>query len=104
MVAVSWRSGPRTRAHDGLVMAVMIFSSPPGMDGEEKLLKPNIALWSTPGREHRDGSRADGSRNRNGTAVRNLASRLWPAAAAAGWVRNRLSPRREPAQVDQGRR
>ena len=35
---------------------------------------------------------------RTGIAARNLASRLWPAAAAAGWVRTRITPRREPAQ------
>jgi 2-polyprenyl-6-methoxyphenol hydroxylase-like FAD-dependent oxidoreductase len=34
---------------------------------------------------------------RTGIAARNLASRLWPVAAAAGWVRNRITPRREPA-------
>jgi 2-polyprenyl-6-methoxyphenol hydroxylase-like FAD-dependent oxidoreductase len=33
---------------------------------------------------------------RTGIAVRNLASRLWPAAAAAGWVRNRITPRASP--------
>ncbi len=36
---------------------------------------------------------------RSGIAARNLASRLWPAAAAAGWVRNRITLRREAAQV-----
>jgi 2-polyprenyl-6-methoxyphenol hydroxylase-like FAD-dependent oxidoreductase len=36
---------------------------------------------------------------RTGIAARNLASRLWPAMAAAGWVRNRITPRREPSQV-----
>jgi len=36
---------------------------------------------------------------RTGIAARNLASRLWPAAAAAGWVRNRITPRRQPAPV-----
>jgi 2-polyprenyl-6-methoxyphenol hydroxylase-like FAD-dependent oxidoreductase len=36
---------------------------------------------------------------RTGITVRNLASRLWPAAAAAGWVRNRITPRREPSHV-----
>jgi 2-polyprenyl-6-methoxyphenol hydroxylase-like FAD-dependent oxidoreductase len=35
---------------------------------------------------------------RTGIAARNLATRLWPTAAAAGWVRNRISPRREPSQ------
>jgi 2-polyprenyl-6-methoxyphenol hydroxylase-like FAD-dependent oxidoreductase len=30
-----------------------------------------------------------------GIAARNLATRLWPAAAAAGWVRNRINPRRQ---------
>jgi 2-polyprenyl-6-methoxyphenol hydroxylase-like FAD-dependent oxidoreductase len=34
---------------------------------------------------------------RTGIAARNLASWLWPVAAAAGWVRNRITPRREPA-------
>ncbi|MEV1172356.1 FAD-dependent monooxygenase [Nonomuraea sp. NPDC049784] len=34
---------------------------------------------------------------RIGIDARNLASRFWPAAAAASWVRNRLVPRREPA-------
>ncbi|MEV4110059.1 FAD-dependent monooxygenase [Nonomuraea sp. NPDC049695] len=32
---------------------------------------------------------------RIGIDTRNLASRLWPAAAAVSWVRNRLAPRRE---------
>ncbi|GAA3250406.1 FAD-dependent monooxygenase [Nonomuraea helvata] len=32
---------------------------------------------------------------RIGIDTRNLASRLWPAAAAVSWVRNRLTPRRE---------
>src|SRR5215467_3863846 len=36
---------------------------------------------------------------RTGIAARNLASRLWPAAAAAAWVRNQLTPPREPASV-----
>jgi 2-polyprenyl-6-methoxyphenol hydroxylase-like FAD-dependent oxidoreductase len=36
---------------------------------------------------------------RTGIAARNLASRLWPAMAAAGWVRNRITPRREPSQA-----
>ena len=36
---------------------------------------------------------------RTGIAARNLATRLWPAAAAAGWVRNRTSPRRQPSQA-----
>jgi 2-polyprenyl-6-methoxyphenol hydroxylase-like FAD-dependent oxidoreductase len=34
---------------------------------------------------------------RTGIAARNLASRLWPAAAAAGWVRHRITARRQPA-------
>jgi 2-polyprenyl-6-methoxyphenol hydroxylase-like FAD-dependent oxidoreductase len=34
---------------------------------------------------------------RTGIAARNLATRLWPAAAAAAWVRNRITSRREPA-------
>jgi 2-polyprenyl-6-methoxyphenol hydroxylase-like FAD-dependent oxidoreductase len=33
---------------------------------------------------------------RTGIAARNLMTRLWPAAAAAGWVRNRITPRHEP--------
>ncbi|MFG1704171.1 hypothetical protein ACFLIM_13360 [Nonomuraea sp. M3C6] len=36
---------------------------------------------------------------RVGIATRNLASRLWPAAATAGWLRNQVIPRRRPAQV-----
>jgi len=36
---------------------------------------------------------------RTGITARNLATRLWPAAAAAGWVRNRISPRHEPSQA-----
>jgi 2-polyprenyl-6-methoxyphenol hydroxylase-like FAD-dependent oxidoreductase len=38
---------------------------------------------------------------RAGIAARNLASRFWPAAAAASWVRNRLTPSRglTPASV-----
>ncbi len=36
---------------------------------------------------------------RTGIAARNLASRLWPAMAAAGWVRDQITPRREPSQV-----
>jgi hypothetical protein len=36
---------------------------------------------------------------RTGIAARSLASRLWPAMAAAGWVRNRITPRGEPSQV-----
>jgi 2-polyprenyl-6-methoxyphenol hydroxylase-like FAD-dependent oxidoreductase len=36
---------------------------------------------------------------RTGIAARNLATRLWPAAAAAGWVRTRIIPRRKPAQA-----
>lgn len=36
---------------------------------------------------------------RSGIAARNLASRLWPAVATAAWVRNRIRPRRKPAQV-----
>jgi len=36
---------------------------------------------------------------RTGIAVRNLASRLWPAAAAAGWARNQIAPRRQPSQT-----
>jgi 2-polyprenyl-6-methoxyphenol hydroxylase-like FAD-dependent oxidoreductase len=35
---------------------------------------------------------------RTGIMARNLASRLWPTAATAGWLRNRITPRREPAQ------
>lgn len=35
---------------------------------------------------------------RTAIAARNLASRLWPAAAATAWVRNRISLRRMPAQ------
>lgn len=31
---------------------------------------------------------------RGGVAVRNLATRLWPAAAAAGWLRSHLTPSR----------
>jgi len=34
---------------------------------------------------------------RRGIAARNLASRLWPAAAATGWLRSRITPRRSPA-------
>ncbi len=34
---------------------------------------------------------------RTGIAARNLATRLWPAAAAVGWVRNRITPRRQPS-------
>jgi 2-polyprenyl-6-methoxyphenol hydroxylase-like FAD-dependent oxidoreductase len=34
---------------------------------------------------------------RTGIAARNLATHLWPAAAAAGWARNRLTPRRQPS-------
>ena len=34
---------------------------------------------------------------RPGIAARNLASRLWPAAATTGWLRNRITPRRDPA-------
>jgi 2-polyprenyl-6-methoxyphenol hydroxylase-like FAD-dependent oxidoreductase len=33
---------------------------------------------------------------RTGIVARNLATRLWPAVAAAGWVRSRIIPRREP--------
>jgi 2-polyprenyl-6-methoxyphenol hydroxylase-like FAD-dependent oxidoreductase len=36
---------------------------------------------------------------RTGIAARNLASRLWPAAAAAGWVRRRIAPSRTPVPV-----
>jgi 2-polyprenyl-6-methoxyphenol hydroxylase-like FAD-dependent oxidoreductase len=35
----------------------------------------------------------------SGIALRNLASRLWPAAAAAGWARNRMTPHRTPAHA-----
>jgi len=34
---------------------------------------------------------------RTGIAARNLASRLWPAAAAAGWLRKQIVPRRSRA-------
>jgi 2-polyprenyl-6-methoxyphenol hydroxylase-like FAD-dependent oxidoreductase len=34
---------------------------------------------------------------RAGITARNLVTRLWPAAAAAGWIRNRITARREPA-------
>lgn len=33
---------------------------------------------------------------RAGVAVRNMASRLWPTAAAASWIRNRIAPSRKP--------
>jgi 2-polyprenyl-6-methoxyphenol hydroxylase-like FAD-dependent oxidoreductase len=36
-----------------------------------------------------------------GIATRNLASRLWPAAAATAWLGRRLSPRRRPAGPDE---
>jgi 2-polyprenyl-6-methoxyphenol hydroxylase-like FAD-dependent oxidoreductase len=36
---------------------------------------------------------------RTGIAARNLSTRLWPVAAATGWVRNRITPRRKPAPV-----
>ncbi|WP_433178813.1 FAD-dependent monooxygenase [Actinoallomurus sp. CA-150999] len=36
---------------------------------------------------------------RTGIAARNLATRLWPAAATVGWVRRRIAPRRGSAQV-----
>jgi 2-polyprenyl-6-methoxyphenol hydroxylase-like FAD-dependent oxidoreductase len=36
---------------------------------------------------------------RTGIAARNLATRLWPAAAAAGWMRNRITARRGPSQA-----
>jgi 2-polyprenyl-6-methoxyphenol hydroxylase-like FAD-dependent oxidoreductase len=36
---------------------------------------------------------------RSGIAARNLASRLWPAAAATAWMRNRISPIRRPAKA-----
>jgi 2-polyprenyl-6-methoxyphenol hydroxylase-like FAD-dependent oxidoreductase len=36
---------------------------------------------------------------RTGIAARNLATRLWPAAATVGWVRRRIAPRRGPAQA-----
>lgn len=36
---------------------------------------------------------------RRGIAARNLASRLWPAAAATRWLRNRITPRSRPAQA-----
>jgi len=36
---------------------------------------------------------------RTGIATRNLATRLWPAAAAAGWLRNQITPRRQPSQA-----
>ncbi|MEU5024862.1 FAD-dependent monooxygenase [Streptomyces milbemycinicus] len=38
---------------------------------------------------------------RAGVAVRNMASRLWPAAAAASWIRGRITPSRKsvPAMV-----
>jgi hypothetical protein len=35
----------------------------------------------------------------SGIAAQNLASKLWPAAAAAGWVWNRITPRRQSARV-----
>nr|BFE81160.1 hypothetical protein GCM10020093_037610 [Planobispora longispora] len=34
--------------------------------------------------------------------ARNLATRLWPAVAAAGWLRGRLGPRREPVRAAAG--
>jgi hypothetical protein len=36
---------------------------------------------------------------RTGIAARNQATRLWPAAAATGWLRDRISPRREPSRA-----
>ncbi|MCO6007258.1 hypothetical protein NE236_19950 [Actinoallomurus purpureus] len=36
---------------------------------------------------------------RTGIAARNLATRLWPAAAAVGRVRDRVTPRRGTAHV-----
>jgi 2-polyprenyl-6-methoxyphenol hydroxylase-like FAD-dependent oxidoreductase len=36
---------------------------------------------------------------RTGIAARNLATRLWPAAATVGWVRRHIAPRRGPAQA-----
>ena len=42
---------------------------------------------------------------KTGIAARNLASRLWPAAAAVGWVRRWITARRQPAlaTADHGR-
>jgi hypothetical protein len=37
--------------------------------------------------------------NRTGIAARNLATRLWPAAAAAGWLRNQITPRRQRSRA-----
>ncbi|MDX6282789.1 MAG: hypothetical protein QOH03_3860, partial [Kribbellaceae bacterium] len=39
---------------------------------------------------------------RTGIAARNLATRLWPAAAGASWLRNRLVPARSGAEVPAG--
>ncbi|GLX11060.1 hypothetical protein [Microbispora sp. NBRC 16548] len=36
---------------------------------------------------------------RAGITARNMASRLWPAAAAAGWARNLLGPRQAGARA-----
>jgi 2-polyprenyl-6-methoxyphenol hydroxylase-like FAD-dependent oxidoreductase len=36
---------------------------------------------------------------RTAIAARNLATRLWPAVAAAGWLRSRITPRRQPSQA-----
>jgi 2-polyprenyl-6-methoxyphenol hydroxylase-like FAD-dependent oxidoreductase len=36
---------------------------------------------------------------RSGVTARNLASRLWPAAAATAWIRNQITPRHQPTQV-----
>jgi 2-polyprenyl-6-methoxyphenol hydroxylase-like FAD-dependent oxidoreductase len=36
---------------------------------------------------------------RTGIASRNMATRLWPVAATASWVRNRVVPGRRPAQA-----
>jgi 2-polyprenyl-6-methoxyphenol hydroxylase-like FAD-dependent oxidoreductase len=49
-------------------------------------------------RGHQDCRPADRPATRTGIAARHLASRLWPAAAATGWVRNHITPPREPSR------